>query len=659
MSLTTLASKFFPSLSLFFNSFLSKDGTFRLILEKKAIESKSDDRLIVVDSRTNQSYDIPIVDNSVRATDFRYISPVGFGAGPLERFAKGLRILDPGFQNTAVTESQITYVDGVRGTIQYRQYSLEYLLQHHCYEEVAFLLIWGHLPSKEEKLNFQRDLANEAKPSELVANAIKAFPSNTPCYLMIIAGLSAWAASDPTKIPIHAGGELYQGKMDAVNRAAIRTISALWTVVAMVYCHQRGREFTPADPNASLVENMLLMMGVVDENKRPNPQTISILDKLWILYADHELTNSTAALLHVTSTMADPISGVIASAASGSGPLHAGAIDLAYKMFERIGDKNNVPKVIADVKAKKYRLPGYGHRIYKTVDPRVQHLRKMMDELSGNIKDSMHLSVAMEIDRIASQDRYFTSRNLKVNADLYGCLVFSALGFEPEIITALMMVARAGGGIAHWREAMAMTFSASLEAFIGRLLINQRKRDTKLLTRISSVFQSLPPTLVVSSPLGPSPSPLLLEHTPLGGNVFPDLSWTLPSDIDVSQVKEYLLVVEDPDAPLPSPVVHGLYYGLPIEKTSVGPSDFKSAHNYVVTGGFRYGANRKGCIWSGPRPVLAHGVHRYFFQVIALKAKLSVSENTLLRKEWLLQGLKKDNVLAWGEWVGTFERKPE
>lgn len=203
----------------------------------------------------------------------------------------------------------------------------------------------------------------------------------------------------------------------------------MWTVVAMVYCHKTGREFSPAKPDASLVENMMLMMGMVDDEKncRPNQHTINILNRLWILYADHELTNSTAAMLHVTSTMADPITGCIASVCSGSGPLHAGAIDLAYKMFERIKDKKNVPQVIADVKAKKYRLPGYGHRIYKTVDPRVRHLQCMMRELSHNINRSPHLAVAMEIDRIASQDPYFTSRNLKVNADLYGCFVFSAL----------------------------------------------------------------------------------------------------------------------------------------------------------------------------------------------------------------------------------------
>ena len=185
---------------------------------------------------------------------------------------------------------------------------------------------------------------------------------------------------------------------------------------------------TLADPNGSFVSNQLLMMGFVDETtKQPDPAVVRMLDRLWILYAEREMTNSTAALLHVTSTLADPISGCIASVSSGSGPLHAGAIHLAYKSFTEIGSKENVPRLIADVKTKKLRLMGYGHRIYKTVDPRAKYLQRMMGELSHKVDQNPLLSIAMEIDRIASNDSYFTSRNLKANADLYGCFVYSTL----------------------------------------------------------------------------------------------------------------------------------------------------------------------------------------------------------------------------------------
>lgn len=255
---------------------------------------------------------------------------------------------------------------------------------------------------------------------------------------MIIAGLSAWAASNPAGIPVHAGENLYQGKLEAVDEGVVRTLAGVATVVALVYCHQQDRPFTPADPDGSFVSNQLLMMGMVDEaSKKPDPAVMKVLDRLWILYADHEMTNSTAAFLHVTSTLADPISGCIASATAGSGPLHAGAIDLAYKSFTAIGCQENVPKLIADVKAKKLRLMGFGHRIYKTVDPRTRYLQRLMGELSDKIDRNPLLSIAMEIDHIASKDFYFTSRNLKANADLYGCFVFSALSVVSDAMSLI------------------------------------------------------------------------------------------------------------------------------------------------------------------------------------------------------------------------------
>ncbi|KAJ6112040.1 hypothetical protein N7523_008101 [Penicillium sp. IBT 18751x] len=229
-------------------------------------------------------------------------------------------------------------------------------------------------------------------------------------------------------IPIHMGQELYLGKMGAVDEGIVRTIAASISVIALIYCHYEGKDIGPSDPEATLAENILLMMGLVDEtSKRPDPKMVRILNSLWIVYADHEMTNSTAASLHVGSGLADPFSCVSAAACSLSGPLHGGAIDLAYKTFERIGSKANVPQAMEDVKAKKFRLSGYGHRIYKTVDPRVAHLKKALEELSDKVDGDAHLSVALEIDRIASQDPYFKSRNLNTNADLYGCFVFSAM----------------------------------------------------------------------------------------------------------------------------------------------------------------------------------------------------------------------------------------
>ncbi|CAG8955050.1 hypothetical protein HYFRA_00007064 [Hymenoscyphus fraxineus] len=327
-----------------------------------------------------------------------------------------------------IQDSRIPPLDGTRGKIQYRQYPIEQLYQQNDYEEVIHLLIWGHLPSFDEGHMLRKAFEEQARPHKSVIGAIGTFPRETPSFLMIIAGPSAWAASRPSNVPVFAGKVLYHNDPGALDEAIIGSIAAFTTVVALVYCHQNDLEFTPPDPQLSIVENMLLMIGFVNEyTSRPDPETIKSLNRLWILYADHEMTNSTAAFLHVTSSLADPISGLIAAVASGSGPLHGGAIDLAYMTFEKLGNKANVSKLIDDVKAKKLRLFGVGHRMYNTADPRACLLKDLMEE-TGNHKDSSPLlSVAMEIERIVSNDPYFTLRNLRVNADLYGCFVYSAL----------------------------------------------------------------------------------------------------------------------------------------------------------------------------------------------------------------------------------------
>ena len=194
---------------------------------------------------------------------------------------------------------------------------------------------------------------------------------------MVIAGLSAWIGSDPTVIPAHMGRNIYQGNLPVVDKQIVRVLSALGTVVALSYCHFSQKGFTPADPNASFIENMLIMMGYVEATTgRPSLNYVDCLERLWVLYADHELTNSTAAFLHVSSTLADPFTCSIASIAAAYGPLHGGAIETAFKIIRGLGKLENVPKLIEDVKAKKFRLFGYGHRIYKTVDPRSVYIRE-------------------------------------------------------------------------------------------------------------------------------------------------------------------------------------------------------------------------------------------------------------------------------------------
>jgi citrate synthase len=245
---------------------------------------------------------------------------------------------------------------------------------------------------------------------------------------MQIAGLAAWAASHPETIPVHCGKALYMNDPELVDTGAIRCFGALAAVTAMAYCHQRSRAFIPAEGDKSIPENMLLMMGFVDKvTTRPDPAVIRHLDKLWILYADHEMTASTAAFLHVAATGADPLSCGVAALAAAAGPYHGGAIDMAYKRFEKLGTAANVKHMIDEVKAKKYRLPGVGHRLYRTEDPRGKFLRQLLEQFKGRAQSDPLLAIALEIDRVVREDDYFTSRKLSINADLYGCLVYTAL----------------------------------------------------------------------------------------------------------------------------------------------------------------------------------------------------------------------------------------
>ncbi|GKT48641.1 citrate synthase [Colletotrichum spaethianum] len=412
--------------------------------------------LTVLDNRTRRRYKIPIRHNAVNALEFQKITTARFGGESVGDFESGLRVFDPGYLNTACVESSITFIDGKRGYIQYRGYPIEYLVEKHDYEEVIHLLIWGHLPNAPEKKSLQRKIAAGCVPPEHVIQVIRSFPRDSLTSTMVIAGVAAYASRDEGATrTLQSGCPEYLGQPEKVDAALISSLSALATVVALAYCHKRGKAFTPVDPEATFIENVMKMMGFGEgASDKPNSEMIQCFNRLWILYADHEMTNSTAAFLHAASTLADPLSCCISGIVSGYGPLHGGAIDLAYKAFENLKAPENVPALIADVKAKKQRLFGYGHRIYKAIDPRAKIIRAMIDQHKNKFESNSLLAVAMEIDRVANMDEYFTSRSLKANADLYGCFLYTAFGFESDIIVAMASLSRIPGVLAHWREAM-------------------------------------------------------------------------------------------------------------------------------------------------------------------------------------------------------------
>ncbi|KAK5631594.1 hypothetical protein RRF57_007308 [Xylaria bambusicola] len=411
--------------------------------------------LDVVDSRTGKSYQIPIDNGYIRAVDIGKINSLDGDCeqdtknGP--RILRGLRILDTGYQNTACVESSITFIDGHKGIIRYRDLEIQELFHNYVYEDVMHLLIWGHLPSQEEKDHVRQGMAKAMNPPDSVIKVISAFPRDAETMPMMLAGMSAFAAADEIVCATrHTQKAMFQGRLEVADAALVRTIGYLASTMALIYCHKNDKGFTLPEPSKSLLGNLLWMMGVSQENSKVE----ECLNKLWILYADHEITNSTAAVLHAGSTLIDPVSAVTAGVICGYGPLHGGAIDLAYEALATIGIPERVPYFIEGVKRGKGRLFGYGHRIYKTRDPRLSLIEELMSRYKEEVEANPLIQVSLAIDKYASQDPYFIERNLKANADLMGCFLYTAMGFDPEMITAITIVSRCPGTLAHWRESL-------------------------------------------------------------------------------------------------------------------------------------------------------------------------------------------------------------
>ena len=242
-----------------------------------------------------------------------------------------------------------------------------------------------------------------------------------------MAGLSALQSTEMKLIPAHAAKNLYLGNPQLVDQQLVRLMSSFSAITAASYCHWAGRELGTPRPELSYVENFLIMTGHVESNGRPKARYVSAFERLWVLIADHEMTCSTAALLQTASALPDVISCMISAICALYGPLHGGAIEVAYKNIEEIGSTNNIQSKIDRVKAGKERLFGYGHRIYRVQDPRYIHIREILEELSAEVERDRLLSVAMELDRVASQDEYFIKRKLNPNADLFAAFAYKAM----------------------------------------------------------------------------------------------------------------------------------------------------------------------------------------------------------------------------------------
>ncbi|KAI1171720.1 citrate synthase [Nemania sp. FL0916] len=413
------------------------------------------DVLHVIDGRTGQYQAVSIKKNAINANELKGFKAPKDVHHPEYQNEQGLRVYDPGFSNTVVSESKITYINGFEGEIHYRGYSIQDIVGQKTFTDISHLLIWGKWPTQDEKSNFQKKLNSVPLPDGSVFQVIRSFPKDGSIIGMMIAGLSALQSCDMNAIPAHAAKNLYMGEPKRVDDQIIRVMSSLSAITAAAYCHHMDIPFTPPRADFSYIQNFLLMVGLVDkETGVPSQRYVNVLERLWAVVADHEMTCSTAALLHTASALPDVISCLTSAYCALYGPLHGGAIEVAYKQIEEIGSVENVSAKLERVRAGKERLYGYGHRVYRVTDPRFTFIRDILDELSEEVSQDPLLRVAFELDRQASQDEYFISRKLRPNADFFAALAYKALGFPSEFILPISILSRTQGLMAHWREAM-------------------------------------------------------------------------------------------------------------------------------------------------------------------------------------------------------------
>ncbi|KAF5857911.1 hypothetical protein ETB97_005148 [Aspergillus alliaceus] len=428
--------------------------------------------LHIVDSRTKRKYEVQIERNAVSAIDFKKIKAPGAGTDRADHVAGGLRVHDPGLQNTTVVESAISFSDHERDLLFFRGYTLAQLWESD-FEDMLYLLVWGTYPTAQQKKELSGKLTEQmlVVPQE-VQRTIQALPyrSTTSPLPLILAGLSAYLACFPETIPASAHAHLYQGNSLNSDYAVIRAVAAYAVTFGLVNSHRKGIRFQLPSPENTYCENLFTMAGMVDRvSGRPDPVKLSCFRRFAMLNADHGMALTAFSTIVTASSLADPISCLISAVAAAYGPLHFGATESAQRALLEIGRPDRVPDFIEEVRNGHRKLFGYGHRSYKGPDPRVRPIQSILKDL--NPSSNGLLKIAERIEQEATTDDYFRRRKLYPNADFYGNFVFTELGFEPDMIPAAMLTQRIMGIMAHWREYMPSNIALALQHSYPALLI--------------------------------------------------------------------------------------------------------------------------------------------------------------------------------------------
>jgi citrate synthase len=396
--------------------------------------------MTLTDNTTGNAWDFPIMSGTIgpNVVDVRKLYD-----------ATGYFTFDPGYTSTGSTQSKITYIDGDKGELLYRGIPIEELAERSDFMEVCYLLLNGDLPSAAEKTKFERDITLHTMVHEQLSTFFRGFRRDAhPMAVMcgVVGALSAF---------YHDSTDIHDPRQRMV--ASYRMIAKMPTIAAMTYKYNVGQPFIYPKNSLSYAENFLHMMFAVPcEDYVVNPVLAQAMDKIFILHADHEQNASTSTVRMAGSSGANPFACIAAGIASLWGPAHGGANEAVLKMLTEIGTKEHIPEFLARVKEKDghTRLMGFGHRVYKNYDPRAQVLRKscheVLDELG--IRDEPLLDLAMELERIALEDKYFVDRKLYPNVDFYSGIILKAMGIPVSMFTVLFAIARTVGWVAQWNE---------------------------------------------------------------------------------------------------------------------------------------------------------------------------------------------------------------
>jgi citrate synthase len=392
--------------------------------------------LTIVDNRTGREYSLPIVDGAIRATDLAKIS-AGEGEG-------GLLSYDPAFLNTSACRSAITFIDGDEGILRYRGYPIDQVAESATFLETAYLLLEGELPTADQLAMWEEDVRKHTYVHTNVTKFLEGFRYDAHPMGMLLGAVGALSTFYPDAKDI----------ADPENRRLqrVRLIAKIPTIAAFAFRHSRGLPYVFPRNELSYIGNFVNMTFEIGGRHEPNPVLQRALEILLILHADHEQNCSTSAVRSVGSSHVDPFSAVSAGIAALYGPLHGGANEAVLRMLDEIGVVENVPAYIEGVKAGKGRLMGFGHRVYKSYDPRAKLIKTVADQVFEQTGLNPKLEIALELERIALEDDYFVSRRLYPNVDFYSGLIYRAMGFPTDYFTVLFALGRLPGWIAQWEE---------------------------------------------------------------------------------------------------------------------------------------------------------------------------------------------------------------